>query len=199
MLTFFLHSEVTWITLHKCSISSFRYFQKSAAMQNPCRHNIFEPYIETWYFFFIFRGFIIFCWAPNFVVKWMNKIKCLLKLETWHHFVFVLFTDVRTSLYTGHFHKIHEKLMNLNIKQTTVYKFAISFLDSLPGNYTRVKKALDNPRLYESLMTNPDVAAGNNPLSLTTLDPEVIKFAKDPILLLVLLRTDYTLMNKLMK
>lgn len=89
--------------------------------------------------------------------------------------------------------------MNLNIKQTTVYKFAISFLDSLPGNYTRVKKALDNPRLYESLMTNPDVAAGNNPLSLTTLDPEVIKFAKDPILLLVLLRTDYTLMNKLMK
>uniref|UniRef100_K1R9G5 Ankyrin repeat and protein kinase domain-containing protein 1 n=1 Tax=Magallana gigas TaxID=29159 RepID=K1R9G5_MAGGI len=67
------------------------------------------------------------------------------------------------------------------------------------GNYTRVKKALDNPRLYESLMTNPDVAAGNNPLSLTTLDPEVIKFAKDPILLLVLLRTDYTLMNKLMK
>lgn len=129
----------------------------------------------------------------------MNKIKCLLKLETWHHFEFVLFTDVRTSLYTGHFHKIHEKLMNLNIKQTTVYRFAISFLDSLPGNYTRVKKALDNPRLYESLMTNPDVAAGNNPLSLTTLDPEVIKFAKDPILLLVLLRTDYTLMNKLMK
>ena len=75
----------------------------------------------------------------------------------------------------------------------------LQFLDSLPGNYTRVKKALDNPRLYESLMTNPDVAAGNNPLSLTTLDPEVIKFAKDPILLLVLLRTDYTLMNKLMK
>lgn len=62
-----------------------------------------------------------------------------------------------------------------------------------------MKKALDNPRLYESLMMNPDVAAGNNPLSLTTLDPEVIKFAKDPILLLVLLRTDYTLMNKLMK
>lgn len=122
-----------------------------------------------------------------------------MKLETWHHFVFILFTDVQTSLYTGHFHKIHEKLMNLNIKQTTVYKFAISFLDSLPGNYTRVKKALDNPRLYESVMTNPDVAAGNNPLSLTTLDPEVIKFAKDPILLLVLLRTDYTLMNKLMK
>lgn len=67
------------------------------------------------------------------------------------------------------------------------------------SNYSRVKKALDNPRLFESLMMNPDVAAGNNPLSLTTLDPEVIKFARDPILLLVLLRTDYSLMNKLMK
>lgn len=69
----------------------------------------------------------------------------------------------------------------------------------MTGNYTRVKKALDNPRLFEALMMNPDVAAGNNPLSLTTLDPEVIKFARDPILLLVLLRTDYSLMNKLMK
>ncbi|XP_061163410.1 receptor-interacting serine/threonine-protein kinase 3-like isoform X2 [Saccostrea echinata] len=67
------------------------------------------------------------------------------------------------------------------------------------GNYYRVKKALENPRMFETLLRSNDAAPESNPLSLTTLDPEVIKLAKDPVLLLALLHTEYSLLSDLMK
>lgn len=148
-----------------------------------------------------FFGFIIFCWAP-IVLNLLSSgwIKSNAYWSRKHSITLYLYcSQIYIPSTLCIFTKSYKKLLHFNIDQTTIYKFTISFLDSLTGNYSRVKKALDNPRLFESLMMNPDVAAGNNPLSLTTLDPEVIKFARDPILLLVLLRTDYSLMNKLMK
>ncbi|XP_062599790.1 uncharacterized protein LOC134261368 isoform X2 [Saccostrea cucullata] len=67
------------------------------------------------------------------------------------------------------------------------------------GNYYRVKKALENPRMFETLLRSNNEAPESNPLSLTTLDPEVIKLAKDPVLLLALLHTEYSLLSEMMK
>jgi hypothetical protein len=62
-----------------------------------------------------------------------------------------------------------------------------------------VKKGLENPRVFEIMMRNVESGTTTNPLSLTTLDPEVIKLAKDPILLLALVNSEYGLQFEIMK